>query len=264
VSDGPHRFRNYVRGRTVEVSAFGNSVPVSALAAKPFALLVLCLPLLPLVTHAQVPAPFPGAPANLTTLQVQTKAEEVFERGNYERAYFIYRELVPIGDKYSQYMVGYMYLTGKGVPEDRVLASAWYRLAAERDTPEFVKARDELMDTLTSEQRAVSDRQFVDLRKEFGDLKLLMNAIRSDYQILKSRTGSKLGGSDSSPMTVIDSRRMGAEATGADFYGRIERRIEERLDYISRHTDIEIVDLNPHTLDINRLEAQVDRSLESP
>lgn len=260
----PERIRNYVRGWTVERIAFGNSIPVSSLAAKPLALLALILSLQPLASDAQVPAPFPGAPANLTTLQVQTKAEEVFERGNYERAYFIYRELATIGDKYSQYMVGYMHLAGKGVPEDKVLASAWYRLAAERDTPEFVKARDELMYTLTSEQRAVSDKQFVDLKKQLGDLRLLMNAVRSDYQILKTRTGSKLGGSDSSPMTVIDSRRMGASETGADFYGRIERRMEERLDYIARHTDIEIIDPDPHSLDINQLEAQVERSLESP
>jgi Sel1 repeat len=244
--------------------AFGNSSPVSSLAAKPVTLLVFVLSLQPLVSDAQVPAPFPGAPANLSILQVQGKAEEVFERGNYQRAYFIYREeLAPIGDKYSQYMVGYMYLTGKGVPEDKVLASAWYRLAAERDTPEFVKARDELMNTLTSDQRAVSDRQFVELKKQLGDLKLLMNAVRSDYEILRSRTGSKVG-SETGPMTVIDPKRMGASASGAEFYGRIERRMEERLDYIARHTNVEISDLNARTLDINELETLVDRSLDSP
>ncbi|MGA8203725.1 MAG: hypothetical protein WB812_04345 [Woeseiaceae bacterium] len=211
-----------------------------------------------------MPAAFPGAPANLATLKVQSKAEEVFERGNYQRAFFIYREeLVPIGDKYSQYMVGYMYLTGKGVPEDRVLASAWYRLAAERNTPEFVKVRDELMANLTSEQRAASDRQFVELKKQLGDLKLLMNAIRSDYEILKTRTGSNLG-SDTGPMTVIDRKGAGAPVSGAEFYGRIERRMAERLNYIAAHTNIEIEDLNPRSLDISELQELVDKNLESP
>ena len=248
----------------VERTAFGDPIPVKSLAAKPSVFLILILLLQPLVAGAQVPAAFPGAPANLTTMQVQAKAEEVFERGNYQRAYFIYREeLAPIGDKYSQYMVGYMHLTGKGVPEDKVVASAWYRLAAERNTPEFVKARDELMDALTPEQRDASDRQFVGLKKQFGDLRLLMNAIRSDYQILKSRTGSKLG-SENSPMTIIEPRGMGTAASGADFYTRIERRMGERLDYISKHTDIEIVDLDPRMLDIGELEDRVDRNLESP
>jgi hypothetical protein len=246
------------------MNAFNSPIPVSSLAAKPVALLVLFLSLLPLVSEAQVPAAFPGARANLATLKIQGKAEEVFERGNYQRAFFIYREeLAPIGDKYSQYMVGYMYLTGKGVSEDKVLASAWYRLAAERDTPQFVKVRDELMDTLTADQRAASDRQFVELKKQLGDLKLLMNAIRSDYEILRSRTGSSIG-SETGPMTVIDSKRMGAEASGADFYGRIEERMGERLDYIGRHTNIEIQDLNPRALDISELQAEVDRNLDSP
>ena len=246
------------------MNAFNSPIPVSSLAAKPVALLVLFLSLLPLASDAQVPAAFPGAPANLATLKIQSKAEEVFERGNYQRAFFIYREeLAPIGDKYSQYMVGYMYLTGKGVPADKVLASAWYRLAAERDTPQFVKVRDELMDTLTADQRAASDRQFVELKKQLGDLKLLMNAIRSDYEILRSRTGSSIG-SETGPMTVIDPKRMGAAASGADFYGRIEQRMAERLDYIARHTNISIEDLNPGALDISELQAQVDRNLESP
>ena len=246
------------------MNAFNSPIPVSSLAAKPVALLVLFLSLLPLASDAQVPAAFPGAPANLATLKIQSKAEEVFERGNYQRAFFIYREeLAPIGDKYSQYMVGYMYLTGKGVSEDKVLASAWYRLAAERDTPEFVKVRDELMNTLSPEQRAASDRQFVELKKRLGDLKLLMNAIRSDYEILRTRTGSTVG-PDTAPMTVIDPNRMGATASGADFYGRIEKRMGERLDYIGRHTNIEIRDLNPRALDISELQAEVDRNLDSP
>ena len=57
---------------------------------------------------------------------------------------------------------------------------------------------------------------------------------------------------------------MGTAASGADFYTRIERRMGERLDYISKHTDIEIVDLDPRMLDIGELEDRVDRNLESP
>ena len=96
-----------------------------------FLALLACLQ--PFVAAAQDPGSFPSVPITSKTLQVQQQAEEVFERTDYKRAFFIYRnELAPIGDKYGQYMVGYMYLTGKGVEEDIVAASAWYRLAAER------------------------------------------------------------------------------------------------------------------------------------
>ncbi len=54
---------------------------------------------------------------------MQRKVDQLFERGDYERAYFIYRnELAPAGDKYAQYMVGFMHLTGMGIDEDPVAA----------------------------------------------------------------------------------------------------------------------------------------------
>ena len=68
---------------------------------------------------AQSTNSFPQMPVDAKTVRVQKQAEEVYERTDYERAFFIYsRELAPIGDKYGQYMVGFMYLTGKGVEED--------------------------------------------------------------------------------------------------------------------------------------------------
>ena len=41
------------------------------------------------------------------TLGLQRKVDELYERGEFDRAYFIYRnDLAPVGDKYAQYMVG--------------------------------------------------------------------------------------------------------------------------------------------------------------
>ncbi|MEL7187264.1 MAG: hypothetical protein AAFN50_12650, partial [Pseudomonadota bacterium] len=64
-------------------------------------------------------------------LQVQQKVESLFVSGKFERAFFIYvNELAPIGDKYAQYMVGFLHelrrvtLGGKPVPrrgDDSVL-----------------------------------------------------------------------------------------------------------------------------------------------
>ena len=196
-------------------------------------------------------------PVNAKTLRVQSQAEEVYERTDYKRAFFIYRnELVPIGDKYGQYMVGFMYLTGKGIAEDRVTASAWYRLAAERHTKEFVRASDQIMATLSDVQRAESDRQYIELRKQYGDLVLLAKAIREDYEELRSRTGSRLS-ADSSPVSVVDMNTSGVARSGSDYYGRIERRMKAKLEYLVKHAEIGIIDLDSENLDIDSIERQV-------
>lgn len=206
---------------------------------------------------AQSAASAPDMLFDAQTLHVQNQAEEVYERGDFDRAYFIYRnELAPIGDKFGQYVVGYMHLTGQGVAENAVVASAWYRLAAERGTKEFVRVRDELLAALNDQQRAESDRLFIELRKQYGDLVLVARAVREDYESLKARTGTHLGSSGASPLTVIE-LDSGVMQSGAEYYGRIERRMKARLDYIARHTDIEISDVDGENVDVNAIEEQV-------
>ena len=196
-------------------------------------------------------------PVDVRTLRVQNQAEEVYVRTDYKRAFFIYRnELAPIGDKYGQYMVGFMYLTGKGMEEDRLAASAWYRLAAERGTKEFVRARDQLMGTLDEAQRAESDELFVNLRQEYGDLVLLAQAIRKDYEELRARTGSRLS-ADSSSVTILELNSTSPRVSGTEYYGRIERRMKARLAYVAKHTDIEIIDLNADNVDVDAIEREV-------
>lgn len=195
------------------------------------------------------------------TLHVQDQAEEVYERGDFDRAYFIYRnELAPIGDKFGQYVVGYMHLTGQGVAENPTVASAWYRLAAERGTKEFVRVSDELLAALDDQQRAESDRLFIELRKQYGDLVLIARAVREDYEALRSRTGTRLGSSSTSPLTVIE-LDSGVMQSGAEYYGRIERRMKARLAYITEHTDIEISDIDAENIDVDAIEQQVAAQL---
>ena len=232
---------------------------------KPSAILAISASFLVSVAAAQTAVSFPEMPLDSATLRVQNQAEEVYERTDYKRAFFIYRkELVPIGDKYGQYMVGFMYLTGKGVAEDRITASAWYRLAAERGTKEFIRARDQVMNTLDDEQRAESDRIFIELRKQYGDLALLTKAIREDYETLRKRTGSRLGG-DTSPVTIVDMDSMGATRSATVDYGRIERQMKSRLEYLARHAEIGIIDLDSDDVasaDIDAIERKVAAHLD--
>ena len=118
------------------------------------------------------------------TMRTQAKAESLYQRGDYKRAHFIYSsDLARQGDKYAQYMTGYMYLMGLGVEADPVKASAWYRIAAERRAPEFVTVRDQVLRTLNDEQRTRSDELYVELRKEYSDLLIIMELLVEDLEI---------------------------------------------------------------------------------
>lgn len=54
------------------------------------------------------------------------------ERGDYAKALRLWRPLADKGDAVSQRNLGIMYLNGRGVPQDYVLARMWCNLAASR------------------------------------------------------------------------------------------------------------------------------------
>ncbi len=204
---------------------------------------------------------FPGQEPDRRILKTQEKADSLFEKTDYKRALFIYREeLAPRGDKFAQYMIGYMYLTGKGVDEDWVLASVWYRLAAERGVEQFVAASNRHWHDLEASQQSRSDELFVQLRKQYGDVVLVMKAARADYDLLRSRTGSRLS-NNISPLTVIDVNNTAPES-GSEYHGRIEKRLRARLDFVTSHTAIEINVDNPGRVNMESLERQVDEHLD--
>jgi hypothetical protein len=191
-------------------------------------------------------------------LAVQDKAEELFEREDYKRAHFIYRnELAPIGDKYAQYMVGFMTLSGLGVREDSVLASAWYRLAAERRTAPFIAVRDDLNRRLDAVDMERSDELYLRLRAEFSDIVVRMREVREDYELLNDGpTGSRTSRT-SSPVIVVKPRE-GSSMSLEAYRGEVTRRMQKHLNFIVKTLEIERVDAdNITSSEISALEAQV-------
>ena len=194
------------------------------------------------------------------TLATQRKVDDLFVAGEYERAFFIYRnELAPIGDKYAQYMVGYLYHTGQGVPENHVAASAWYQLAAERGTREFAEVRDQLTRNLSREQIRDSDELYSELRVEFSDLAILMAAIKRDHTKLGSRTGSRVN-SDASPVSVIDAR-SGRTLSSSNYHGSIREQLKDSLVRLKQLGDFEELETDPEKININELERKVEERL---
>ncbi len=56
--------------------------------------------------------------------------EEAYLRGDYATAFKEFRPLAEQGDADAQFVLGTMYLRGRGVPQDYNEAVRWYRLAA--------------------------------------------------------------------------------------------------------------------------------------
>ncbi len=197
------------------------------------------------------------------TLQVQRKVEELFQRGDFDRAYFIYRnELAPVGDKYAQYMVGFMHMAGMGVEEDPVTASAWYRLAAERGTPQFVEVRNILMSDLDEGERQRSDQLFLEIRRQHGDLAILLSSIKSGLRDMGSTTGSRLSTS-SGPLTVIELQSSAQTRGGASYYQRVEKKLARDLAMLSEIGDFPELETDPARVDIKEIEQLVSDRLET-
>jgi hypothetical protein len=191
--------------------------------------LVLLLALSATSLHAIASDDFPGRAPDRRTLKTQEKVDVLFEKGEYDRAMFIYhKELAPLGDKYAQYMIGFMYLAGKGVQRDVATASAWFRMAAQREQPMFMRARDDTWHTLDYEQQAQSDKIYIDLRVECGDATLLASLVESDLQILRG-----LANPDSLSTNLVD--RGGTSRQGeSDRYDYVVERIEHRMNYLTQ------------------------------
>ena len=173
---------------------------------------------------------FLGEKANHAILDLQEEADSAFAKGDYGQALEVYQtELAPLGDKYSQYMVGYMYLAGKGVQEDAILASAWYRLAAQRETEQYARIRDSLLVLFNGEQRSRSDQLYTSLRREMGDLTLVGQLVESDLQVLRRGRSLFLQGS-----TVRSMSRQRIDAMDA-----AAERINARVEMLDRQIVLE-------------------------
>ena len=211
---------------------------------------------------AQGVGPYPGKSVDSRTLRVQEKVENLFLDEEYERAFTIYRhDLAPIGDKYAQYMVGYMYLLGLGVNEDPVLASAWYRLAAERASTEFLIERDRLLAAMSEVDRVRSDHLYLELRGQYSDAVLLLRLIREDLDAMSSITGSRTAG-NASPVLSVDVR-SGESMSASERVRRLKSRIESRLRFMAETLEIDDVVAEAESVDLDNVQAQVDRYVRS-
>jgi hypothetical protein len=210
--------------------------------------------------QAQSYTPFPGAAHDERTLRIQERVEELYVAGDFERALLIYqKELAPLGDKYAQYMVGYMHLNAQSLPQDKVSALAWYRIAAERGEPALEQARDELVASMTAQEITDSNRGFLDLWSSIGDTRIIMKLIRKDMDTLRDRTGTRIPASAASSPALIF--RPSGEPLPPNYYRGVRVRLEARLTYLETRIEITDVAFESENEQLKVLEEQVRAEL---
>jgi len=210
--------------------------------------------------QAQTYTAFPGVSRDERTLRTQERVEELYRAGEHQRALLIYeKELAPLGDKYAQYMVGYMHLNAQSVPPDKKIAMAWYRIAAERGEPVLIQAHDELVASMAPADVAASNQIFLGLWQSIGDSRLIMKLIREDMNTLRARTGSRIPGSTASGPALI--LRPTGEPLPPNYYRNVRVRLEARLNYLEMRVVVSEVAHLSDDASLRLLEDQVRAEL---
>ena len=79
--------------------------------------------------------------------------QNAIQQDNYSEAFDLYNQAARWGHKGAQYVLGEMYIQGKGVARDQVTGYAWLEVAAEAPDREFLKARTAARKSLNDEQQ---------------------------------------------------------------------------------------------------------------
>ncbi|CAN5273356.1 hypothetical protein BH24PSE2_BH24PSE2_05590 [soil metagenome] len=165
----------------------------------------------------------------------QAEADDAFDGGRYEEAYDLYLDdLVPIGDKYAQYMIGLMHLRGLGIEKDVPLGAAWLELAAERGDEKLGAERDAVLAGLDEQQRKQQQALFKDLQAQYSDCALVSRGLEEDRKKVTATTGSRLAQSDNSPLTILYLNEPDDRLTQAELREQIRKRqrfLREYCDY---------------------------------
>ena len=112
---------------------------------------------------------------------------------DYAHAIAMYQVAASWAYKPAEYNIGVMYARGEGVAVDLPRAMAWMALAAERNEPHYVDAREAVYAELTKEQFEQANAIWRELKKTYGDEVALKRAKARWAEVKASMTGSRVG-----------------------------------------------------------------------
>jgi hypothetical protein len=116
-----------------------------------------------------------------------------------------------------------------------------------------------LLEDMSPEQRQQSDQMFVEIRRNYSDLIILLNSIKRNVRDTRPTTGSRLR--TSSPMTVIDAKSPNQAQSSAIFYGRIESELEANLVMLAEIGEFSDLETDPTRVDVDEVERRVNERL---
>ncbi|WP_449428003.1 tetratricopeptide repeat protein [Rhodanobacter umsongensis] len=150
---------------------------------------------------------------------------QAVKKKDYVHAIKMYQVAASWAFKPAEYNLGVMYLNGQGTPVDLPRALAWMALAAERNDPQYVKARNLINGHLTDAQFKQANVILAQLAPTYSDKVALARAKARWSEVRASATGSHVG-STTGPLVVSsnnDPSHMGSPhltgSVGALFSG---------------------------------------------
>jgi hypothetical protein len=118
---------------------------------------------------------------------------QAVKKGDFVHAIAMYKVAASWAYKPAEYNLGVMYLNGQGAPADLPQAMAWMALAAERDDPQYLHARQLVYAHLTPEQFAKANEIWRGLLPTYGDEAALPRAKARWREVRQNATGSRVG-----------------------------------------------------------------------
>ncbi|MGH8156683.1 MAG: tetratricopeptide repeat protein [Rhodanobacter sp.] len=112
---------------------------------------------------------------------------------DYAHAMAMYKVAASWAYKPAEYNLGVMYLSGQGTAVDLPRALAWMALAAERNDPQYVKARDLINAHLNDAQFKEANVIMAQLLPTYGDKVALARAETRWSEVRAAQTGSRVG-----------------------------------------------------------------------
>ena len=93
---------------------------------------------------------------------------QMYESGEYEKAFAMLKKTAAQGMKSSQYVLGFMFMKGQGIDKNLLFGLAWMGLATEAKNDEWQQTFDRFYNTLNAAQQSMLDDKIEEYRKKFG------------------------------------------------------------------------------------------------
>lgn len=162
---------------------------------------------------------------------------QAFTKHEYSFAVNMYQVAASWAYKPAEYNLGVMYGLGQGIPVDLPRAMAWMTLAAERNDPTYVHARELVRAQLTPAQLAQANVILQELTPRYGDKVALRRAKSRWAQVRSSMTGSRVG-SVSAPLSV-GANHVGSSGSMATSNGAMSKPVSMSPGELTGGADID-------------------------